>query len=220
MKKALAIILSIVLVLSVIPVSIMSAAAADNSQQIVAQGGSSSTPDERILINKTVSATENENYFDITLSVTQELPATDIVLVMDISNSMNSNHSGNSTTVESEKRLYKAKNAAKAFLEEYSKTTGICKNRRIGMVQFNTNASVVFELGNVNDNLTDYTNKISAITAPAGANRFTNIEGGLQLAANMLESSNANQKYIILITDGFPTTYIETGRTSTSYIGG
>ncbi len=220
MKKALAVILSVILVFTAIPLSIMGTAVTDNSQQIIAQGGSSSTPDERIKISKSVSESEKENYFDITLSVTQELPATDIVLVMDISNSMNSNHSGNSTTVESDKRLYKAKNAAKAFLEEYSKTTGICKNRRIGMVQFNTNASVVFELGNVNDNLTDYTNKISAITAPAGINRFTNIEGGLQLAANMLESSSAKQKYIILITDGFPTTYIETGRNSTSYIGG
>ncbi|MBR3780410.1 MAG: VWA domain-containing protein [Clostridia bacterium] len=220
MKKTLAVILSVILVFSAIPLSIMGAAVTDNSQQIIAQGGNSSTPDERIKISKSVSASEKENYFDITLSVTQELPATDIVLVMDISNSMNSNHSGNSTSVESEKRLYKAKNAAKAFLEEYSKTTGICKNRRIGMVQFNTNASVVFELGNVNDNLTDYTNKISAIIAPNDENRFTNIEGGLKLAANMLESSTAKQKYIVLITDGFPTTYIEAGRNSTSYISG
>lgn len=220
MKKALSIILSVILVFSAIPLSIIGAAVADNSQQIIAQGGNSSTPDERVKISKSVSASEKENYFDITLSVTQELPSTDIVLVMDISNSMNSNHNGNSTSVESEKRLYKAKNAAKAFLQEYSKTTGICKNRRIGMVQFNTNASVVFELGNVNDNLTSYTDKISAITAPAENNRFTNIEGGLQLAANMLKSSSAKQKYIILIIDGFPTTYIETGRNSTSYIGG
>ncbi|MBO5411341.1 MAG: VWA domain-containing protein, partial [Clostridia bacterium] len=220
MKKALAIILSFILVFSANPLILSASAASDNSQQIIAQGGNSATPDERIEISKTVSATEKENYFDISLSVKQELPSTDIVLVMDISNSMNNNHSGIPTTVEADKRLYKAKNAAIAFLQEYSKTTGICKSRRIGMVQFNTNASVVFDLENVNDNLAKNINKISAITAPGGDFRFTNIEGGLQLAANMLESSTAKQKYIVLITDGFPTTYIETGRNSTSAING
>ncbi len=220
MKKISAILLSIAMIISMIPIGIIGFAASDNSQQIEAQGGTSSTPDERITISKSVSATEDENYFDITLSVVQELPATDIVLVMDISNTMNQNHNGEQTTVVADKRLTKAKNAASAFLDEYSKTTGICKNRRIGMVQFNTNASKVFDLGNVNDNLADFKSKIDDITAPGGDNRFTNIEAGLQLAANMLKTSTAKQKYIILITDGFPTTYIETGRNSTDSIQG
>ncbi len=221
MKKITAVLLSIFLVLSTISAGIIAFAVSDNSQQIVSQGGNAVTPDERITVSKSVAASEDENYFDITLSVTQELPATDIVMVMDISNTMNSDHNGNSTSVESEKRLYKAKVAATEFLNEYSKTTGICKNRRIGMVQFNTNASVVFELGNVNDNLTRFTADINAITAPGDKNvKFTNIEAGLQLAANMLESSTADQKYIVLITDGFPTTYIESGRNSTESIEG
>lgn len=219
-KKLTAILLSVILLISMFPIGMVNAAAGDNSQQIIALGGESVTPDERIKISKTVSATEDENYFDITLTVNQELPATDIVLVMDISNTMNQNHNGQQTTVVADKRLTKAKNAAKAFIEEYSKTTGICKNRRVGMVQFNTNASQVFALGNVNDNLESYKTAIDAIVAPAGNERFTNIEAGLQLAANMLASSTAEQKYIILITDGFPTTYIESGRTSTSSIKG
>ena len=220
LKKFTAILLSVVLLITMFPIGMVGAAASDNSQQIVSLGGESVTPDERIKISKTVSATEDENYFDITLTVNQELPATDIVLVMDISNTMNQNHNGVQTNVVADKRLTKAKNAAKAFIEEYSKTTGICKNRRVGMVQFNTNASQVFALGNVNDNLETYKTAIDAIVAPPGEERFTNIEAGLQLAANMLESSTAEQKYIILITDGFPTTYIESGRTSTEKIKG
>lgn len=219
-KKITAILLSLVLLVSMFPISTVNAAVGDNSQQIVSLGGDSKTPDERIAVSKAISPTEDENYFDITLTVNQELPATDIVLVMDISNTMNQNHNGVQTNVVADKRLTKAKNAAKAFIEEYSKTTGICKNRRVGMVQFNTNASQVFALGNVNDNLEKFKTDIDAIVAPPGDERFTNIEAGLQLASNMLASSTAEQKYIILITDGFPTTYIESGRNSTEKIKG
>lgn len=219
-RKLTAIILSVVMLVLTFPVGTVGAVEADNSQQIIVTGGESQTPDERIEISKTVSATEDENYFDITLTVTQNLPSTDIVLVMDISNTMNQNHNGQQTDVVADKRLTKAKNAAKAFIDEYSKTTGICKNRRIGMVQFNTNASEVFPLGNVNENINSFKADIDAIVAPPGNERFTNIEAGLQLAANMLASSTADQKYIILITDGFPTTYIESGRNSTTKIVG
>ncbi len=221
MKKTLAILLSVALILTSLPFAIISSADGSNANQIVSVGGSSITDDGRIEVSKTVSSTDTENYFDINLSVKQEIFSTDVVIVMDISNTMNSNHNGKPTNNVDEKRITKAKNAAKAFLDEYSKTTTICKNRRIGMVQFNSNASVVFSLGNVNDNLSTYTQKISSLEAPSENKiKFTNIEGGLQLAANMLESSTAEQKYIILITDGFPTTYIEGDRNSTSSLKG
>ncbi|MBQ8015095.1 MAG: hypothetical protein IJ264_02800, partial [Clostridia bacterium] len=62
---------------------------------------------------------------------------------------------------------------------------------------------------------------IDGITAPPSDSvKFTNIEAGLQLAQNLLKASDAKQKYIILITDGFPTTYIESGRDSTTEIKG
>ena len=52
---------------------------------------------------------------------------------------------------------------------------------------------------------------------------YTNIEGGLQLANNLLEQSDVAgmNKYIILLTDGFPTTYMKTANdTDTSEIEG
>lgn len=49
---------------------------------------------------------------------------------------------------------------------------------------------------------------------------YTNIEGGLQLAENLLSQKGNTNKYIILMTDGFPTTYISGDRTSTTDIAG
>ena len=210
MKKAIAVFLCLVLVTLSIPVGSFSAFSADNSAQIVNEGGSASTLAEDIEVSKTVYPSADENYFDILLTVEKKLPLTDVVMVMDISNTMNTND-----------RIGKAKKAAKAFLEQYSKGVGINDNSRIGMVTFNSHASVVFDLKNADENLNTFLGDIDNITAPSSESvKFTNIEAGLQLASNMLKSSSAKQKYIILITDGFPTTYIESGRDSTTEIKG
>lgn len=210
MKKAIAVFLCLVLVALSIPVGSFAAYSADNSAQIVSEGGSSSTATDDIEVSKTISPSEDENYFDILLTVEKKLPLTDVVMVMDISNTMNTND-----------RIGKAKKAAKAFLEQYSKGVGINDDSRIGMVTFNSHASVVFDLENADENLNTFLGDIDDITAPSAESvKFTNIEAGLQLANNMLKSSLAKQKYIILITDGFPTTYIESGRDSTTEIKG
>ncbi len=41
--------------------------------------------------------------------------------------------------------------------------------------------------------------------------RFTNIEAGLKMASDMLNDVTNENKYIIFLSDGFPTTYIENG---------
>ncbi len=41
--------------------------------------------------------------------------------------------------------------------------------------------------------------------------RFTNIEAGLKMGADMLEDVSAENKYMIFLSDGFPTTYISGG---------
>ena len=59
---------------------------------------------------------------------------------------------------------------------------------------------------------------MNAITAPAKPDeiRFTNMEAGLQLAYNVLDKQDVAFKYIIFLTDGFPTTYIN--RTNSSNV--
>ncbi len=210
MKRIAAVFMSAVIVLSMLSFAAFGADVADNAQQILSEGGSKSTATKDITVSKVISPTEDENYFDITLKVEKKLPTTDVVMVLDISNTMNTND-----------RIGKAINSAKAFLKQYSESVGINDDSRIGLVQFNSNASVVFDLGNADENIDSYNAKIDDLIAPKDDNiKFTNIEGGLQLAQNLLKDSDAKQKYIILITDGFPTTYIESGRDSTTYIKG
>ena len=48
--------------------------------------------------------------------------------------------------------------------------------------------------------------------------KYTNIEGGLKRAWDMLETTTVKNKYIILITDGMPTTYLN-NTTDTKYDG-
>ncbi len=226
MKKTFAVLLSVVMIIAMLPLGVINAIPATNEQQIISTGGQNTTDCGDVTVSKTVAPTEDENYFDITLQVTKALPSTDVVLVMDISNTMNSDHYGHSINDSNynvkveDTRIYKAKAAAKEFLREYSVAAGISDDRRIGMVQFNSDVSKVFDLTNVKDSVSSLESKIDAIVAPTGDRRFTNIEGGIQLAANLLKDSTAAKKYIVLITDGFPTTYIESGKDSTESITG
>ena len=41
--------------------------------------------------------------------------------------------------------------------------------------------------------------------------RFTNIEAGLSMGKDMLQGATNKNKYIIFLSDGFPTTYISSG---------
>ncbi|MBQ8015842.1 MAG: hypothetical protein IJ264_06640, partial [Clostridia bacterium] len=123
MKRIIAVLMSVLLVLLMMSSAAFGANASDNARQILSEGGSKSNDAKDITISKVISPTEDENYFDITLTVEKKLPATDVVMVMDISNTMNTNN-----------RIGKARNAAKAFLKQYSETVGINDDSRIGMV--------------------------------------------------------------------------------------
>lgn len=180
--------------------------------------------EDGVAISKTISPTGVENYFDITLGVTTEevveQHSTAIVLVLDVSNTMNSGT-----------RLHDAKEAAKKFVEDYAKEKGISSAKNLGIVTFNTDARWAKTMTTVSEsNYKSIQSSIDKITAPRGdtsstqGERFTNIEGGLQLAYNKMNTLDVKHKYVILITDGFPTTYIKTesssNRTNASTIKG
>lgn len=175
-----------------------------------------------ITMSKYVYPTGVENFFDIELKVKThrhvQATATDVVVVMDISNTMNSEVAGTGNNKPT--RLKAVKDAVKAFLADYAVDTNLA-TKRFGVVTFNTNATIVLPLTPVSSSAhatSIQNNYINNITAPADARvKFTNIEGGLRLAHNMLNESNATYKYIILLTDGFPTTYNQV-RNSTSTI--
>lgn len=241
-KRILSILLSLTVILGNITLLSLSSAglnSTDNSQQIEYQGGwtpSSYETDgklwnDKVVISKTVSATEDENYFDITLKILAKEQfldqPVDVVVVMDNSNTMNATHEnvypGNTGYDVKDSRIYEAKLAINQFIDQYTSNANISQNRRFGLVTFNSYANTVIPLTTANS--TSQADQLKAtvnnITAPKDDRlRFTNIEGGLQLAYNLLQDSTATFKYIIFLTDGFPTTYIESGRTSTTQIIG
>ena len=234
-RKIMSLLIVLVMLVTYIPTTLVTsvyAAAGAGDGQIEYIGGENSVSQSSgapfdITVSKTIEAVEGkENYFDITLrtktrrqSINEE---TDVVFVVDISNTMNADeendYSDNPDDYdESTSRINQAKKAINKFVEEYATNTKLDEDREVGIVTFNTNANVTLPLTECNDEIDaeNIYSVVDGITAPKGEDdankgeRFTNIEGGLQIALNILKESSAAYKYIILLTDGFPTTYVK-----------
>ena len=191
-----------------------------SDQQVVDRGGSNENADDGVKVSKTIAGTELENVFDITLTVDTPTeisqfykePDMAVVIVMDISNTMNSAFGGST-------RYEAAMEAAEAFLDKFAASSdGIS---RIGYVAFNTNAHEIFglqsckdqsEANSLKNTMRQKTGKIiNANGYGDDHSRFTNIEAGLKKARDMLDGASNENKYIIFLSDGFPTTYISNG---------
>ena len=193
---------------------------APSSRQIKEEGGSNESGDG-VSVSKTIAGTDLENVFDITLQVRTprtvseviEEPDMAVVIVMDISNTMNSNFGGST-------RYTAAMEAAEQFLDRFaaSNSLGVSK---VGYVAFNTDAHKIFDLQSCTDEKTlaalkdtmrTETGKIIAADGyNASHTRFTNIEAGLKMGSDMLAGAANKNKYIIFLSDGFPTTYVSSG---------
>ncbi len=199
--------------------------------QISEGGGTTVSADKEVTVSKTIDGTELENVFDITLTVKTQTnvqtflsePDMAVVIVMDISNTMNSTF-----TDDTMSRYDAAVTAASEFINQFAENTAGLS--QIGFVAFNTHAHEIFALqpcststqaaSLINEMSSDTDSIISASGYSDSRTRFTNVEGGLKRAYDMLEASgNANQ-YVILLTDGFPTTYlVDNSADSTNYNG-
>ncbi len=203
--------------------------ASDESKQQIIETGHGVNEDEAVYVSKTIEGTEYENVFDITLQiVTQDKietvyqdPNMAVVIVMDISNTMNSKFTGTNTT-----RYEAAVEAAADFIDEFQQNAGAVS--KIGYVAFNSHAHEIFDLQTCNTQAqaTALKNEMSTDTwqiistyehdkdgNPIDHDRFTNIEAGLKMANDMLKDAKNANKYIIFLSDGFPTTYIKEGYT-------
>ncbi|MBQ8603745.1 MAG: VWA domain-containing protein [Oscillospiraceae bacterium] len=186
-------------------------------------GGTNKTTDG-VSVSKTIDGTALENVFDITLTVTAnesineiiEEPDMAVAIVMDISNTMRNNLS------DGVSRYQAAVDAAEDFLDEFAaeNTLGISK---VGFVAFNTDAHEIFELQEcTTSTLATLKNELrtgtSAIINASGYKesykRYTNIEAGLAMGYDMIKDAPNDNKYVIFLSDGFPTTYMITGTTT------
>lgn len=199
--------------------------------QVNDAGGTVTAADQNVVVSKKLKGTDIENVFDITLTVQTKTnvqtflsePDMAVVIVMDISNTMKSTF-----TDDTMSRYDAAVTAASSFINQFAENTaGLSK---IGFVAFNTHAHEIFELkpcsnadqaNDLIDEMSSETNSIINASGYASARtRYTNVEGGLKRAYDMLKASGNSNQYVILLTDGFPTTYlVDNSADSTNYNG-
>lgn len=223
MKKILKKLLGLILAFIITFNPILSVWVSNNSERIVSSGGT--TKGDNVEISKTIAPSEFENYFDITLKVQTQEEAKEqdvsIVIVMDISNTMNENVNSS----KSISRYDAAISAMEVFITKFAAASSKTANnnnikRQIGFVAFNTDAHKIFSLSDckTEEQATTLINLMkeetkSIISAKGYSDmhtRFTNIEAGLKMGRDLLLSAKDN-KHIIFLSDGFPTTYIKNG---------
>ena len=216
MKKILKRLLGLILTFIIAFNPILSVWAASNEEQIKNVGGETSNKNDGITISKTISPSELENYFDITLTVETKEKAVEpdlaVVIVLDISNTM-------TEALGSSTRLAEAKKASYEFIDKFAKQSNDNIERKLGFVAFNSDSYSIFDFQDCNANNKESLK--STIEKEISKNivtklephnkRFTNIESGLKRANDMLSKSSASKKFILFLSDGFPTTYIKDG---------
>ena len=201
-------------------INIFAEANDNNQRQITKEGGSNINEADGVSVSKNIYPSELENYFDIILTVQTKNKAVDpdlaVVIVMDISNTMTQTLGAGKT------RLDAAKEASNSFIDSFAaRSQNSSIDRKLGFVAFNSDSYEIFNLQNCNesnkqslkDKITTEIEKNIVTVSAAHNKRFTNIEAGLKRAKDMLDGSSASKKYILFLSDGFPTTYIQSGYT-------
>ena len=225
-KKLLSALLAAGMLFTMAPAVAMAEPAQQTSaSQIVYSGGSAvveSSDQNKVSFKKTISPTETENVFDITLEVTtsEELqnisasPDAAVVLVIDTSGSMEG------------QKMENAKSAARSFVEGFSSKVEKGTKRYVSVVQFASDAMCIKDWTDITtaNGKNDIIKKINKLNANGG----TNMEGCLQLAYNLIKYGKKNvlegidNINIVFLTDGEPTFHIgqKTDRDNRSKIPG
>ena len=230
-KKFLALVLTLAMVLSLVPVTALATGETTNGDVIVKPAESQTYPEGVDSLDKTAVKT-GENTYDVTLEVkmhettTTTSQAAATVLVIDVSGSMNDymcgkkEHSHNLSCIlgcgkeqhthTSEcggRRLDAAKTAAENFVNTYAGTVENA-GRYLSIVVFGTTASVELNWTDVStengkERVISAINKISV-------NGGTNLEQGLAKAKDQFDDrtvASVNFKNVVALTDGAPTYY-------------
>lgn len=170
---------------------------------LMSNGASWPAPGSVNLNGKYATPTSTPGEWEIELSVEAKdidtTKTTDIVLVFDRSGSMQGN------------RLTKAKGAARQFVNELL-TDG--SQTRIAIVTFSDSYQTLAGGFQGVSGKQSLLNAINGISASGG----TNIQGGLRTANNLIAQTPAQNKVIVLLSDGAPTySYKANGATSHSW---
>lgn len=177
---------------------------------------------------KSISEPNTNGVYKITLEsfatgesvkISKSIPA-DIVLVLDMSGSMNWNMAGNATQVLADKRVTAMKNAVKAFIEQIDINDKYVKfvaegspenvartaplGNKIAIVTYNSSYNREIELTPLSTGKQTLINRVNGLTDnPSGGTRS---DLGLEDAYKILEPLGDNRQLLttVLFTDGDP----------------
>lgn len=227
--KGITAIFAALLALAAVPVY----AAGEDTQVVNIGGTNGSMETDWVEVSKTVSETGIENYFDITLTARTRTERSEetydgnmaVVLVLDLSNTMNYVFGASRLPEEGEDSRYDAAMiAAETFIEGFEAITPDDSDayRRIGVAAFNTSGHIISGMTECRTEtqsaalVSEVKNGTKAIVGASeygsSRSRFTNMEAGLKAARDMLggiPEVKPENKIIIFVTDGYPTTYLE-----------
>lgn len=130
------------------------------------------------------------------LTQTIQRPSADIVLVLDVSGSMDERMKRN----HRQTRLEALKEASRTLV---NRLRDLGAGDRIGVVVFH-------ELEEVKLGLTSDYNRVQQVISGLRAGGYTNMGGGLEGAKALLDASGAERKAVIALTDGMNTHYTTT----------
>lgn len=154
----------------------------------------------------------------------------DVVLVIDVSGSMEYGIDGNETSVVADQKMTLAKTAAKAFVEKLlAGSTGYSDNR-VAIVTFSTDANIITGTSTAapthnaliqvssDTELTSLNSVIDGISANGG----TNYDAALQYAYEILKSARSQpgysrEQFVVFLTDGAPGVYNQMELESTTF---
>ena len=160
------------------------------------------------LEKKIISSDLTNHQVTLQLEITNDseaiIPTGELMLVIDSSDSMDTIVEG--TTTRKDLVLDSANKLVESLLKVNS-------NLKIGVVTFSTGTETDDEghlitgteadAQKVCDLTTDLSELTTSISAIEGTGQYTNLDSGLQLAKNSFSSEN-NNKYMIVLTDGLP----------------
>ena len=206
-KRLLALILTLVMVVSILPGSVL----ADGTPVPIADpqvGNNVTASSNGITVNKYLSTDGHGNYFltmeayaSNKVSTTTETTPLDIVLVLDVSGSMDDNINRND-----EKKLTALKNAVNSFIDSVTESAVETEaNHQIGIVTFADNAQTEAGLTPVQNGGAD---TLKTEFSNLHADGATRADRGMEAAKEVLYHSQRNaKKVVIMFTDGEPNSF-------------
>lgn len=211
-KKIVAMLMAVAMAFSLLPVT---ALAADGTQTPAnaTQPRTSVTTDteDGVHISKKVEKAADGNYnlvmeayVEGNTKIVDSSRPLDIVLVLDVSGSMNDKMGNGDKT----KRIVALKSAVNAFIEKVAEkntsTDGTAVGHRISIVTFATDSQTIKPLTDVGTGVNDLKTAVSKLST-GGATRA---DLGMQQAKTALNSNLTDQsrdKVVVMFTDGIPT---------------